>query len=187
LKEKDVLYFGSYGSGATCLSGLIKVQPGFKQFIEGGLKINDFLNKKQRLDFSRYEQLKSNRINKKLMLGKVSEYKTGDNVSYTLNFCDKGCLISNYKNLDYCPKGHPGKTTYTFPYYTILDTGPIEPENPKDYNFYKRGLVRIDPSAEAGDVLELELRRIDMDYNDEKIKGYIDWAPYYIPSLFKSN
>ena len=30
-REDDVIYFGSYGSGATCISGLMKVNPGFKK------------------------------------------------------------------------------------------------------------------------------------------------------------
>ncbi|TFF99665.1 MAG: hydroxymethylglutaryl-CoA synthase family protein [Promethearchaeota archaeon] len=187
VNDNDIIYFGSYGSGATCISGLLKVQPNFKQKFNGNLKINDFIQNKKRIDFSQYEKLKINHINNHtIVLGKVSEYKSKENIYFSLNFCDKGCLISNFKNLDYCPKGHTGNTAYTFPYYAILKSEPIIQENPLDYNFYKKDLVRVDPRAKVGDLLEFELRRINIRHNPKEINGFIDWAPYYVPSLFKS-
>jgi hydroxymethylglutaryl-CoA synthase len=187
LNDNDVIYFGSYGSGATCVSGLLKVRPNFKQILNGSVKLKDFFTKKQKIEFSRYKRFKTNHIENNIFLGEISEYKTEDNISYSLNFCDKGCLISDYQDLDYCPKGHSGNTEYTFPYYAILDSEPIQYQASNNYDFYKRGLVRIDPSAKIGDIVEFELRRIDLDHINEEIEGFIDWAPYYIPSLFKSN
>jgi len=188
LHGNDILYFGSYGSGATCISGLLKMRPNFKKALNGDLKITNFMNNKQRIDISSYTRLKTNHINNNsIILGQISPYKTQDNISFSLNFCDKGCLISDYKNLNYCPKGHSGNSEYSFPYYAILESEPIMKKSPNDFNFYKKGLVRVDPNVEVGDVVEFELRRIEMTLNSEKIDGFIDWAPYYIPSLFKNN
>ena len=51
----DTIYFGSYGSGATCISGLLKVKPQFKNIIKYGPKINDYIKFKERKSVQEYE------------------------------------------------------------------------------------------------------------------------------------
>ena len=43
-RVNDTIYFGSYGSGATCISGLLKIKRKFKEIVDKGPKINDYIN-----------------------------------------------------------------------------------------------------------------------------------------------
>jgi len=55
----DTIYFGSYGSGATCISGLLKVQESFNEIIQKGPHINDFIKLKEKKSVQEYGLIKN--------------------------------------------------------------------------------------------------------------------------------
>ena len=178
----DTIYFGSYGSGATCISGLLKVKPQFKSVIKFGPKINDYIKFKERKSVQEYEQIKSGIIEVKSLLGRISQHKLNEDRGFTLHFCDEGCIIPNIEGLNYCPKGHSGYHERFFPLFATLDSNPITYSNPNDLSYLNKGLVRIAWNVRKGNSLEYEVRRVE---NKEEVDfnaiGLLNWAPIYIP------
>ncbi|MFX0011316.1 MAG: hydroxymethylglutaryl-CoA synthase, partial [Candidatus Hermodarchaeota archaeon] len=107
-QPQDTIYFGSYGSGATCISGLLKVREGFRDVVDKTPKVNDFLENKERKTVQEYELIKNGSLQPKTVLGKIVEHDQNHARGFTLHFCDKGCIIPDIKGLDHCPKGHSG-------------------------------------------------------------------------------
>ncbi|MHA2289618.1 MAG: hydroxymethylglutaryl-CoA synthase family protein, partial [Promethearchaeota archaeon] len=69
-RANDTIYFGSYGSGATCISGLLKVKDTFKSIVDKSPQINDFIKNKELKTVSEYEQIKTGEFSPKTVLGK---------------------------------------------------------------------------------------------------------------------
>ncbi len=177
----DTLYFGSYGSGATCISGLLKVQPEFKRVIEMGPKIDDFINNKVRMSVHDYELIKKGLVKPITYIGKIEEHEQNDNRGFKLYYCDNGCIIPGVKGLNYCPKGHPGFHEKFFPYYATLKTNP-KMTHTRDLSFLNDDLVRIAPGAHKGNILEYEIRRIEVKSIEiNTAVGLLDWSPMYVP------
>ncbi|MFX1589443.1 MAG: hydroxymethylglutaryl-CoA synthase family protein, partial [Promethearchaeota archaeon] len=86
----DTIYFGSYGSGATCISGLLKVKEGFKRVVDRPPKINDFIEYKERKSVKEYELIKNGKSTPKIVLGKIVEHEKNNKRGFTLHFCDEG-------------------------------------------------------------------------------------------------
>ena len=61
-RVNDTIYFGSYGSGATCISGLLKIQPHFKSIVEKGPKVSDYVKIKERRSRAWPRQASLNRL-----------------------------------------------------------------------------------------------------------------------------
>ncbi|MBY9007256.1 MAG: hydroxymethylglutaryl-CoA synthase family protein [Candidatus Lokiarchaeota archaeon] len=178
--ENDTVYFGSYGSGATCISGLLKVKYGFKDITKKGPKINDFIkHNKERKSVEEYELIKKGSIKPDFIIAKVEEHELNDHRGFYLRFCDEGCIIPNVKGLNYCPKGHKGFHERFFPLYAKLISEPIY-ANSFDYSFLNQGLVRVANNVSKNNILEYEIRRIEMEDEASSQRGYLNWAPMYI-------
>ncbi|MFX1357768.1 MAG: hydroxymethylglutaryl-CoA synthase family protein [Promethearchaeota archaeon] len=181
-RENDTIYFGSYGSGATCISGLLKVKGGFKKVIDKPPKINDFIEYKERKTVEEYELMKNGKSIIKTVLGKIVEHEKNNKRGFTLHFCDEGCIIPNIEGLNHCPKGHTGFHEKFFPLFAVLESKSIENPLKNDLSHLCNDLVRIAYNVEEGTPLEYEIRRIEN--GDEKninAIGLLNWTPVYIP------
>ncbi len=180
-RAHDTIYFGSYGSGATCISGLLKVQENFNEIIQKRPHINDFINLKEKKSVQEYELIKNGHIKPDILLGHIVEHENNNGRGFTLHFCDEGCLIPNIKGLDNCPKGHSGYHKRFFPLFARLDSDPVAQSDINDLKYLKEGLVRVASNAKKGTSLEYELRRVENE-NEENInaKGLLNWSPIYI-------
>jgi 3-hydroxy-3-methylglutaryl CoA synthase len=182
-RVNDIIYFGSYGSGATCISGLLKVKPYFKKIVSKSPKINDFINNKVRKSVKEYELLKEGKLAPKIMLGEIIEHENNNHRGFTLHFCDEGCIIPNIKGLNHCPKGHSGFHEKFFPLFAVLNSKLIEHTNNGDASHLTKGLVRITGDVSEGSALEYEIRRIEKK-NETNLNaiGLLNWTPVYIPT-----
>ena len=177
----DTIYFGSYGSGATCISGLLKVQEDFNEIIQNGPFINDFINLKEKKTVHEYELIKNGHVKPEILLGYITEHENNNGRGFTLYFCDEGCLIPNIKGLDHCPKGHSGYHKRFFPLFAKLQSNPIQQSDINNLKYLKDGLVRVAKNVIKGSLLEYEIRRVENE-NEEDInaKGLLNWSPIYI-------
>ncbi|MFX0047718.1 MAG: hydroxymethylglutaryl-CoA synthase family protein [Candidatus Hermodarchaeota archaeon] len=178
----DVVYFGSYGSGATCISGLLKFKKGFKKIVRQPPKISDFINNKELKTINEYEQIKAGQFSPKTVLGKIVEHEKNNKRGFTLHFCDEGCILPNIEGLNHCPKGHSGFHEKFFPLYAILESEPIENPNENNLNYLYNGLVRIAGDVKPGACLEYEIRRlVNKDETNFNAIGLLNWSPLYYP------
>jgi 3-hydroxy-3-methylglutaryl CoA synthase len=176
----DTIYFGSYGSGATCISGLLKVQPRFKRVVRRRPQVMDYIKIKERKSVHEYEQIRQGFLKPEINLGHIKEYDKNKNRGFTFHFCDEGCIIPHIEGLDHCPKGHTGFYTRFFPLFAVLDSELINNKN--DLSFIKKDLVRIQGYPEKGSVLECEIRRVILTNGANRdAKGLLNWTPTYIP------
>ncbi|MFX1392229.1 MAG: hydroxymethylglutaryl-CoA synthase family protein [Promethearchaeota archaeon] len=181
-RRNDTIYFGSYGSGATCISGLLKVRHQFNSVLENGPKIVDYINDKQRKSVKEYELIKNGVLKPQIHIGRVIEHELNENRGFTLYFCDEGCIIPNIKGLNYCPNGHSGYHKMVFPLYAVLKSKPMLNPNINDLTYLIKGFVRVAPEAKRGNSLEYEMRRVVIENeSDRKITGSLNWAPMYVP------
>ncbi len=181
-RPNDTIYFGSYGSGATCISGLLKVRRPFKSVLDNGPKIVDYINNKQKKSVNEYEQIKNGLLKPQIHIGRVIEHELNENRSFILYFCDEGCIIPNIKGLNYCPNGHSGYHKMVFPLYAVLNSKPMLNPNINDLTYLRKGFVRVSPEAKRGNSLEYEMRRVvSENKSDHKATGLLNWAPMYVP------
>jgi len=181
-RTNDTIYFGSYGSGATCISGLLKVRPQFKNIIKSGPSINDYIKYKARKSVKEYELIKEGIIDPQSFLGHITEHELNNERGFTLHFCDEGCIIPNIKGLNYCPKGHGGYHERFFPLFAILDSTPISCIDNDGCSYLSKGLVRVSSDAKKGNSLEYEIRRVESkNETDFNAIGLLNWTPLYIP------
>ena len=181
-RVNDVIYFGSYGSGATCISGLLKFKKGFKKIVSQPPHINDFIENKELKTIKEYEQIKAGEFSPKTVLGKIIEHEKNNNRGFTLHFCDEGCILPNIEGLNHCPKGHTGFHKKFFPLYAVLKSEPIVNPNENNLSYLYNGLVRIAGNVKEGSCLEYEIRRLE---NKEETNfnaiGLLNWSPLYYP------
>lgn len=178
----DTIYFGSYGSGATCISGLLKVKNTFKDIVDKSPQINDFINNKELKTINEYEQIKAGEFSPKTVLGKIVEHEKNNKRGFTLHFCDEGCILPNIEGLNHCPKGHSGFHEKFFPLYAVLESEPIANPNENNLNYLYNGLVRIAGNVKPGSCLEYEIRRlVNKDETNFNAIGLLNWSPMYYP------
>jgi hypothetical protein len=181
-RANDTIYFGSYGSGATCISGLLKVREGFQSIVDKNPKINYFLKNKERRTIQEYELIKNGTFHIKTVLGKIEEHEHNNHRGFKLHFCDQGCIIPDIKGLNHCPKEHSGCHERFFPLFAVLKSKPIVNPDESDLSYLSNDLVRIVGSVKEGTTLEYEIRRIEN--NNEKNPnaiGLLNWSPLYYP------
>ena len=179
VKENDTIYFGSYGSGATAIAGLLKVNKGFEKIIERSPTIKEFISYKQKKSIEEYERIKKGKVKPKRYIARVAEIEDlNEERGFTLHFCDEGCIIPNIDTLNHCPQGHSGFHERRFPLYAKLVSEP-QPINSKDYSYLKDGLVRVEKGVSEEDILEYDVRRVELSNNDLVEKGLLNWSPYY--------
>lgn len=180
-REKDTIYYGSYGSGATCISGLLMVQPGFKKIMARGQQMNDFIKEKEKMSVHEYEMTKMGMMKQMTYVGKIEAHSQNDNRGFILRYCDEGCIIPGVEGLNYCPKGHSGYHEKFFPLYATLTNEP-KMIHMKDLGFLQENLVRVSPSAKIGNNLEYEIRRVELNAVEfSNTVGLLNWSPMYIP------
>ena len=169
-KANDTIYFGSYGSGATALAGLIKIQPDFHRVLSNSLNIQNFMKNKIQISVNEYEDLR-----KKTESIDVCWVKLNAIRSSRSNTCDEE------SNLDYCPKGHSGSISVNFPIIgTVVDMKPfIEGE----LQLLKQGFVLSSKMAQIKDIVEFELRRWKNTLESNPKHGLLNWMPIYQPIL----
>ena len=172
----DTIYFGSYGSGSTCISGLLKIQPNFKTVLRNPLNLKEYLDNKIQITVQEYEKLHENEITSNLQWGKI--ISTNKDCAFILNYCDEGCILSQYSGLNYCPKGHTGSKLIEFPLIGRLSE--IKPFN-YDISPLMDGYILIKNNPQIGSIMEFELRRWKSHKQDppNAPKGLLNWMPIY--------
>jgi len=180
--SNDTIYFGSYGSGATCISGLLKVNPRFESITRRGPNLKFYLNNKIKRSVKDYELIRQGLIETEINYGYIIEHEKNNGRGFTLHFCDKGCLIPAFEGLDYCPKGHQGYHKKFFPLYAILKSDPIKKIKPESI-LSEEGLIRITPDSKKETIMEFNIRRVDSILDKQcEVKGLLNWTPVYIPT-----
>jgi 3-hydroxy-3-methylglutaryl CoA synthase len=179
----NTIFFGSYGSGAICLSGLLKIQPKFREVLKKGPYINDFINYKEHMSVKQYELIKTGNFKLKFLLGRIIEHEENNERGLTFHFCDEGCLIPHFNKLNYCPKGHSGYHKKFFPLFAVLNSNPMINKNENDLSYLHKGLVRIGDNVKKGNILELGIRRVE-NKNEQNFNaiGLLNWTPVYVPA-----
>ncbi len=179
-RVKDIIYFGSYGSGATCISGLLKIQKGFREIVEKSPRIDDFIHLKRKKSVLEYELIKNGDVKPIVLLGKITEHKLNDNRGFMHHFCDEGCIIPNIEGLNHCPKGHSGLHERFFPLFAKLQSEPVAQNDNEDLRYLSKGLVRVAGNVSKGNSLEYEIRRVEIE-NEQNVnaKGLLNWSPIY--------
>ncbi|MFO8019733.1 MAG: hydroxymethylglutaryl-CoA synthase [Promethearchaeia archaeon] len=180
-KPEETIYFGSYGSGATCISGLLKVQKGVHEVLNKGPRMSEFIeDRKVKLSIEEYEQIKKGSLSPEIAIGKIKEHAQNEDRGFTLHFCDKGCIIPPIEGLNHCPRGHEGFHTKFFPLYATLESKPIV-RVVEDMSFLNEDYIRVNPQAHKGSTLEYEVRRIGVMNEDKEhnMHGILNWVPTY--------
>ena len=178
----DTIYFGSYGSGAICISGLLKVNEHFREIVSRGPQINDYIHFKKKKSVLEYELSKNGDIKPIILVGKISEHSQNNHRGFTLHFCDEGCIIPNIRGLDHCPKGHSGFHKRFFPLFATLESEPTVHNELNDLKYLAKGFVRVAGHVNKGNSLEYEIRRVEQEFEENlNAKGLLNWSPIYIP------
>ncbi|MCF2140893.1 MAG: hypothetical protein K9W44_12625 [Candidatus Lokiarchaeota archaeon] len=178
----DILYFGSYGSGATCISGLMKIQPKIEQVVRNEPQMEHFLQHKKKCSIKEYERIHLGLLKPQFSIGKIEKYSPDDDRGIVLHYCDEGCLIPNIPGLNKCPQGHSGYHTVFYPLYAKLISDPIEEPPSHNYNFINHGKVRIIGNPPKGSKLEYNMRRVKAPEGNSSVKGLLNWIPTYMPA-----
>ncbi len=182
-REGDLLYFGSYGSGATAISGLLQVQPGFRSLVDQTPIILDSIRTREYITVRQYEERHDNNhlLLPNITLGQISalqkeptSLQSSARPGIALSFCDAGCVLPHNKDLAYCPEGHFGRFNRFFPQLAkvthLRETDFVDPL----WEIAHNGEVPILGSPSLGSVLELNFRKLRQDSNK-----LLQWAPVY--------
>ncbi|WP_371802836.1 hydroxymethylglutaryl-CoA synthase family protein [Candidatus Lokiarchaeum ossiferum] len=182
-KANNTIYFGSYGSGATAISGLLKIQPKFHLVLSNSLNIHNFMINKVQISVEKYEDLRKKTETPDLCWIKLELKKNMQMKSISLNYCDEGCIIPGYSHLNFCPKGHSGNNITNFPIIgTVIDKkqfieGNLQP--------LKAGFVLSTKNTQKNDLVEFEILRWNNSLESNPKHGLINWMPIYSP-IFNS-
>jgi 3-hydroxy-3-methylglutaryl CoA synthase len=189
-KPDDLIYFGSYGSGATALSGLLKIQPGFKNVARAPLGIIEYIPYKTEISIADYETLKLNPIFEQdyssIIWAKVQGIMELPSCGFTINVCDKGCNLSQLDGLDHCPREHPGRRQLYLPLLGRIDE--LKPLIPGDLSPLCDGYVPVAKNLGLGQIVEFELRRWPNEGGEhtpnngihgDPNQGLLNWLPVY--------
>ena len=179
----DVIYFGSYGSGATCISGLLKVMPNYDSVLQNYPKVEDYIQNKVRRTYQEYELIKTGKFQTSLSFGHIVPHEKNNNRGFELHYCDEGCLIASHEGLNRCPQGHSGNHKIFYPLYALLTTDPIENYDFSDTTPLFQGNVRILGKPKKGMLLEYDMRRVQIKIKDPvNGEGLLNWVPTYMPN-----
>ncbi len=176
LKPNDYIYFGSYGSGATCISGLIRINERFSEIIKNSPTVRDIMRNKVKKSIIEYEAIKENTHKPSLMWAKIESLDS--HLGYKLSYCDEGCLLSPIQGINYCPKGHKGRNFLNFPRKAEIKSI-IKPFTPNDFSPLKKGYVLIIGNPPIGSKIGFELRRTQVNEENSEAPGLLNWIPIY--------
>lgn len=174
----QTIMYGSYGSGATCITGLIKIQPKFERMVKRPLGILDYLPYKQEQSIKEYELIRNETLRPLPVWGKIQTFSEWLTCGMVFDFCDHGCNLTSYSGLCHCPKGHAGKNRLFFPLIgKLIETLPFDPT---DFTPFFNGYILIDNNAKIGDIMEFHFRRwTPMGAAEHSLPGLLNWLPYY--------
>ncbi|MBD3185529.1 hypothetical protein GF325_01775 [Candidatus Bathyarchaeota archaeon] len=179
VSELDKIYFSSYGSGATAISGMLQMQKGFKKLVEQGPSVMDFIKRKARIPIEYYEMYRRNLLPSHISTAVLDEAPS-HNLGIELSLCDYGCVLPQQSEISYCPKGHSGSHRHYYPLFgwvkEIVDKD-IEIGETKCID----DLVYLIGKIDEGEKVELTVRRLKVD-EEPGVAGYglIHWYPAYI-------
>ncbi len=193
----DKIYFGSYGSGATCISGLLLVCNNAPKDLSSYKKIEAILQNKRYITFETYLNLrncvsldsfmpesKNNFTWSKIV--PLNGKKSADQDFISLNYCNQLCLLSHLHPVDCCPE-HFNNTRFKFPLMgEIIE---IQGNGDVDFAKMKEGWVLIenDQNIHLHSIVELSFLRWDRNlgirncYQDQQ--SIFNWIPVYRLSM----
>jgi 3-hydroxy-3-methylglutaryl CoA synthase len=174
----DVIYFGSYGSGATCISGVLKVMPQIVEFRGKHPTVENFIQNRERKSIKEYEQLREKEESLETIYAKIEPHPTKENHFITLNICDGGCISSKLNSIDFCPRGEHKTYIRKLPLYAIVKQVPLKNIDQED--LFSSSIVRVTEDIKNGDVVEYNLLRAGKKESMTCVQsGYINWIPTY--------
>ncbi|HME53210.1 MAG TPA: hydroxymethylglutaryl-CoA synthase [Candidatus Lokiarchaeia archaeon] len=176
VKENDTIYFTSYGSGATAISGMFKIQPGFEEVVAKGPTVLDYIKKKSRIPIENYEMYKRDLLPGFLHVGQVEAAPENES-SLDILMCDYGCVLPVQEELQHCPMGHPGVHKHSFPMLGVVTSIDEVDVEIKDHVCLDDGVYLLGDIT-AGSKVELAIRRLKVDEDS----GLIHWYPTYVQS-----
>jgi 3-hydroxy-3-methylglutaryl CoA synthase len=176
----DLIYFGSYGSGATCISGMLKVMPQVVDIRKNHPTVNNFIQNKERKTIKEYEQLREGIDAHKIRHARIEPHTTAENHFIILNMCDGGCLASKLNDFDFCPKGKHETYIRKLPLYAVVRELPIS--NIEEEPLLSSTIVRVTEDVKNGDIVEYNLLRAGKNESMTCVEsGYLNWIPTYKP------
>jgi hypothetical protein len=173
-QANETIYFGSYGSGAVAVSGLLKIQPKFRTVLANSLNMTGYIHDKAQKSVEEYERLRL--LSQEMELSWVKINSKAD-LSLKLKYCDEGCNLSLHPGLDYCPKGHSGSHLLKYP--IIGEVSATKKYYPGDLSPLREGYVFTNNQLKMGDIVELEIRRWLNKYETHPKHGLLNWIPVY--------
>ncbi|MBD3194169.1 MAG: hypothetical protein GF317_03885 [Candidatus Lokiarchaeota archaeon] len=181
--SNDLIYFGSYGSGATCISGMLKVIPGFKKIVEKSPTVNDFFHYKKRKSISDYEAQREEVNKLDAFYARIEPHPSNQNYFIDMNICDEECVNLRADGLGFCPSGFKRPNKKKLPMYAIVKEVPSQKVGEKDY--FDVGIVRVSDDTKKNQVVEYNLLRAGEHETAPCIKsGFINWIPTYKPVIY---
>jgi hydroxymethylglutaryl-CoA synthase len=176
----DLIYFGSYGSGATCISGMLKVMPGFKKVVEKTPNVNQYIYNKKQISVKDYERLRKKIDTQKTFYAQIEPHSTNENFVIKMNICEGGCLVSKLEGFDFCPDNKNKTYKKKLPMYAVVKSDPVESIDEKD--IFNDSIVRVSPNTKKGQVVEYTLLRAgEKEAAVCSQSGFINWIPTYKP------
>lgn len=180
VKKNDLIYFGSYGSGATCISGMLKVMPEFKEIVEQTPKVENYIEKKKQKSIEDYERLRKKINTRKYSYAEIEPHPSNKNFFINMNICEGGCLISKLDGVDFCPDGKNDTYVLHLPMYAVVKSDPVDKINEED--LLNESIVRVAPKTKKGQIVEYTLLRAGKNESLVCVQsGYINWIPTYKP------
>nr|MDO8119262.1 hydroxymethylglutaryl-CoA synthase [Candidatus Sigynarchaeota archaeon] len=180
VKDNDTIYFTSYGSGAMAISGMFKMVPGFRECVSEGPTVLDYIKKKSRIPVEHYEMYKRDLVPGYIHAGHVAP-APGNKHFLDVTMCDKGCVLPQQTEVQYCPKGHKGVNSRHFPMLGIVEDIHQHGIELKDHTHTCLDAVYLLGNVKVGDMVELSVRRLRVDEDpDEEGYGLIHWLPVYV-------
>lgn len=176
--EKKLIYFGSYGSGATAISGTLTMLPTANDVLSKKPRVKDFMQDKVMITVPEYESSRQN--------GFIEEFNSGIIIpqgeeGIKMNFCKECAGVLSYNtSMKKCPRGHGGIVQRFFPKTAVLKSNSLKQINPLQGFVENENLVPLFGNPEEGQKLQLQFMLLREDKED-KLKH---WGPVYVPSNF---
>ncbi len=184
-KPNDLVYVGSYGSGANCIGLALKLNESMNSLNKISPSISENITEKREITVSQYEELRrgTNPFSNEIHWGAIKPKEGSENTGLELYLCTQcGMALPKTKELRYCPREHkkdsesniPEVSSVFFPEQAIFvsNDNPI-PLNP-GLTMANYKLVQIQGNPKPGDELKMSVRKHTFE------DGIMLWYPIYI-------
>jgi hydroxymethylglutaryl-CoA synthase len=182
-KVGDQIYFGSYGSGAVCISGMLEVMPEFENVAKKPPVVIDYLQSKTKVSIEDYELIHEGAKEESIYYAKIEPIIETENKFVEINVCEQASIVPKIQGLDYCPDSEEDPNRLKLPLYGRITSHPIKAN--KIPEILSKNMVPVSPEVTKGQLVEYGMKR-----TSEPVKvGYFNWIPTYKPiphSLIKS-